>query len=102
MPWKDTQRSISCIPEGTYDFRFRYPRESASRDYLHILLKDVENRDYILFHRGNTAADTRGCILTGLTCKKDWIGQSTLAHENLMNSIIELQTTEGKLTIKNR
>ncbi|QDP49469.1 MAG: hypothetical protein Unbinned2716contig1000_50 [Prokaryotic dsDNA virus sp.] len=103
LPWKDNQRSISCIPSGTYDVRFRYPRESASRDYLHLMVKDVKDRDYILFHRGNTSKDTRGCILTGLTKKKDWIGQSTLAHEELMNSIIELKTTSKiKLIIKNK
>lgn len=103
LPWKNNERSISCIPAGEYDCRFRYPRESGSRDYLHLLVKDVKDRDYILFHRGNTAKDTKGCILTGLTAKKDWIGQSTLAHEELMNSIIELQTTSSiKLTIKNR
>jgi hypothetical protein len=53
-PWKNNVRNISCIPDGIYDVRLRLPRESASRDYLHLLVKEVPNRDYILFHRGNT------------------------------------------------
>ena len=62
-PWIDNQRSISCIPKGRYKVRLRLARESATRDYLHLLVQDVPNRDYILFHRGNTAKDTSGCIL---------------------------------------
>ena len=30
-----------------------------------IAVRDVPGRDHILFHPGNTAADTRGCILPG-------------------------------------
>jgi hypothetical protein len=103
LPWKDNQRSISCIPAGTYDCRFRYPRESGSRDYLHLLVKDVPNRDYILFHRGNSAKDTRGCILTGTAKSKDFVKNSTMAHATLMDDIIDLQTTNSiSLTIKNK
>ena len=54
-PWIDNQRSISCIPKGNYKVRLRLARESATRDYLHLLVQDVPNRDWILFHRGNTA-----------------------------------------------
>ena len=64
-PWKDNQRNISCIPDGEYNVRLRLPRESATRDYIHLLVKEVPNRDWILFHRGNTAKDTSGCILVG-------------------------------------
>ena len=58
-PYLDNQRNISCIPEGEYPVRLRYPRESATREYLHLLVQDVPNRDYILFHRGNFPKDTR-------------------------------------------
>ena len=30
LPWKDNQRSISCIPAGEYKVRIRVARESAS------------------------------------------------------------------------
>ena len=101
LPYKDNQRSISCIPAGEYSARLRYPRESGSRDYLHILVKDVPNRDYILFHRGNTAKDSRGCILVGLKSQQDIVHNSTLAMDLLMKEIINLGGENIKLIIKN-
>ena len=53
LPYRDNQRSISCIPIGSYKVRMRYPRESATRDYLHLLVQDVKDRSYILFHSKN-------------------------------------------------
>lgn len=101
--WADNQKSISCIPEGKYKMRFRYPRESASYDYLHLLVQDVPNRDYILFHIGNRAKDSRGCILTGQTRKDDFVGLSRKAHTKLMDNLIEKGVTDNiNLIIKNR
>lgn len=69
LPWKNNQRSISCIPHGyylmkPYLFRGKYPS-------YHIL--DVPNRSNILIHQGNFAGDVskgylsnvEGCILVG-------------------------------------
>ena len=42
-PYLDNQRNISCIPAGQYKVRIRYPRESATRDYIHLLVKDVKD-----------------------------------------------------------
>jgi len=103
LPDLNNKRSISCIPEGTYNCRLRLPRESATRDYMHLLVKDVPDRDYILMHIGNSPKDTRGCILTGKTVKKNWLGQSSIAHAELMDSIIENNLSENiSLTIKNK
>ena len=88
LPWKDNQRGVSCIPIGEYKVRFRYPRESATREYLHLLVKDVPNRDYILFHRGNSAKDTRGCILVGQGSQHNKVNNSTLAMDLLMRELI--------------
>tara|TARA_R110000851_G_scaffold5505_3_gene22748 strand:+ start:89 stop:508 length:420 start_codon:yes stop_codon:yes gene_type:complete len=101
-PWKDNQRNISCIPEGNYKVRLRLPRESASRDYIHLLLEDVENRSYILFHRGNTAKDTRGCILVGLGSEQDIVHNSTLAMDLLIKEVIHLGAENINLIIKNK
>ena len=89
-PWIDNQRNISCIPEGEYPVRLRYPRESGTRDYLHLLVQDVPNRDWILFHRGNTAKDTSGCILVGLGSQQDFVSNSTLAMDLLIKEILNL------------
>jgi hypothetical protein len=102
LPYKDNQRSISSIPAGEYSVRMRYPRESATRDYLHLLVEDVPNRDYILFHRGNTAKDSRGCILVGKGSQHNIVYNSRLAMDLLMKEIINLGGTNIKLIIKNR
>ena len=101
-PWVDNQRNISCIPEGVYPVRLRLPRESASRDYLHLLVQEVPNRDWILFHRGNTAKDTSGCILVGLGTQQDVVNNSVLAMDLLIKEILNLGGENINLIIKNK
>lgn len=67
LPWKDNQRSVSCIPSGAYvltphawddgnDFKFKKTWE----------VNNVEGRSSILMHVGNFTKDTDGCILVGM------------------------------------
>ena len=100
--WQDNQRNISCIPEGVYPVRLRLPRESGTRDYLHLLVKEVPNRDWILFHRGNTAKDTSGCILVGLGTEQDVVHNSVLAMDLLIKEILHLGGENINLIIKNK
>jgi len=101
-PWIDNERNFSCIPEGEYDVRLRLPRESATREYIHLLVQEVPNRNWILFHRGNTAKDTRGCILVGLGSQQDIVQNSVLAMDLLIKEILNLGGTKIKLIIKNK
>jgi len=101
-PYLDNKRNISCIPEGVYDVRLRLPRESATRDYLHLLVQEVPNRDWILFHRGNKAKDTSGCILVGLGSQQDFVSNSVLAMDLLIKEIIHLGGKNINLIIKNK
>ena len=101
-PWKDNQRNISCIPKGNYKVRLRLPRESASRDYLHLLVQDVPNRKWILVHRGNFPSQTQGCILVGLGSEQDIVHNSTLAMDLLIKEVIHLGAENINLTIKNK
>jgi hypothetical protein len=101
-PYINNERNISCIPEGEYKVRLRLARESATRDYLHLLVQDVPNRDWILFHRGNSAKDTSGCILVGLGSQQDFVQNSRLAMDLLIKEIINLGGTNINLIIKNK
>jgi len=52
----------SRIPDGDYECS-PYSSEKHKDVYL---IKNVPERSSILFHHGNTEADTRGCIILGL------------------------------------
>lgn len=69
LPWRNNERSISCIPPGEYPVEIR-----ISPKYGEIYwVKDVPDRTFILIHSGNWAGDTskgykthvNGCILLG-------------------------------------
>ena len=102
LPYLDNQRSISCIPEGEYKVRLRTAKESSSRDYLHLLVQDVEGRSYILVHIGNFPKDTKGCILVGQSRQQDRVNNSRLAMDLLMKEILNLGGTNINLIIKNK
>lgn len=61
-PWRDNQRSISCIPTGAYIVK---PVKSPRFGNTYEVTK-VPDRSHILFHAGNTLNDTQGCILLGM------------------------------------
>ena len=71
----------TAIPAGTYKVVITYsPR---FRKALPLLL-DVPHFTGIRIHPGNTAADTEGCILPGLTRGTDWVGSSAAAFAKLL------------------
>ena len=65
LPWKENKRSISCIPEGLYEYTFY---DSPKNGYV-IQLENVRNRDYIQVHSGNFTYQVEGCILVGDSVK---------------------------------
>ena len=61
LPDRDNQKNISCIPEGNYLCkRVQSPSHGNTFEVCH-----VPHRSHILFHKGNTAKDAKGCILLG-------------------------------------
>lgn len=61
LPWLENKRMISCIPEGHYYCkRVNSPKFGDTFEVM-----EVPERSHILFHKGNLADDTHGCILTG-------------------------------------
>jgi hypothetical protein len=101
-PYFNNLKNISCIPEGNYKVRLRLPRESATRDYVHLLVQDVPDRDWILFHRGNYPYQSQGCILVGLGSQQDFVSNSVLAMDLLIKEILNLGGENINLIIKNK
>ncbi|HWP38960.1 MAG TPA: DUF5675 family protein [Gemmatimonadales bacterium] len=60
--WRNNQRSVSCIPAGLYTCR---RTRWLKHDLETFEITEVPGRTRILFHPGNTVADTEGCILVG-------------------------------------
>jgi hypothetical protein len=99
---KTSETGTALSTEEAQHLRLRLARESATRDYLHLLVQDVPNRDWILFHIGNTAKDTSGCILVGNGRKQDIVENSRLAMELVIKEILNLGGENINLIIKNK
>lgn len=82
--WKNNQKNVSCIPKGEYETEVRAAGDSPSRDYDHLILRDVPDRTYILWHIGNRPQHTQGCILPGETATPDMVGRSTKVFNEIM------------------
>ena len=86
LPWRDNQRSISCIPPGDYLTKTR----QSPRFGLTYHVTEVPGRSYILIHSGNWAGDTskgykthvNGCILLGKS--RGWLaGQVAVLNSRI-------------------
>ncbi len=63
LPWRDNQRSISCIPLGTYAVIKQPPK--ADRPYPYFRFVSVPGRSGILIHRISYVSGLKGCIGVG-------------------------------------
>lgn len=76
LPWRNNQRSVSCIQEGEYLVTYSGPvlkddpttevDESGGRHprpYGHYIVHNVPGRSGILIHRGYNPSWSQGCIL---------------------------------------
>ena len=48
LPWKENEKSVSCVPEGKYLLKKRY----SAKYKWHIEVVNVPGRKFILFHSG--------------------------------------------------
>ena len=58
---RDNANNVSCIPTGQYICK-RYSSPKYPNTFE---VTGVQNRSYILFHPGNIAENSAGCILLG-------------------------------------
>lgn len=59
LPWNHNKRNISCIPEGNYEIQTRFSKKYQH----HLIIKNVKDRSFILFHPANEAnKELLGCI----------------------------------------
>ena len=99
----------TCIPEGTYDIKFRktggfhakYTERYKNAHYGMLHIQDVPNFTYILIHTGNTDEHTSGCLIVGETqqdleiSKDGFIGSSTVAYKKMYAKVAG-QLLQGK------
>jgi hypothetical protein len=100
LPWKDNQRRVSCIPEGTYKaIKHRSPKFGNS-----VWIKDVPNRSEILIHPANHVRQLLGCIAVGKDLKDiDGDGlEDTTASRDTMNELLALLPDSFEVTIEYR
>ena len=104
----------TCIPEGTYDIKFRtvggfhskYSERYGNAHYGMLHLQDVPNFTYILIHAGNTDEHTSGCLIVGETQQDldisddGFIGHSGKAYSKLYNKVAKELLLGKKVTIE--
>jgi RNase P/RNase MRP subunit p29 len=104
----------TCIPEGTYDIKFRktggfdskYRERYKNAHYGMLHIQDVPNFTYILIHTGNTDEHTSGCLIVGETqqdleiSKDGFIGSSTVAYKKMYAKVAGQLLQGKKVTIE--
>ena len=104
----------TCIPEGTYDIKFRtvggfhskYSERYGNAHYGMLHLQDVPNFTYILIHAGNTDEHTSGCLIVGETQQDldisddGFIGHSGKAYSKLYNKVAKELLLGKEVTIE--
>ena len=103
----------TCIPEGTYDIKFRktggfhakYTERYKNAHYGMLHIQDVPNFTYILIHTGNSDEHTSGCLIVGETqqdldiSKDGFIGSSTVAYKKMYAKVASQLLQGKKVTI---
>ena len=94
LPWKDNQRNISCIPEGSY----KVIKHNSPKFGNTLWFKEVKNRSEILIHSLNNTGQSRGCLGVG----EQLTNQGTLINsKKALNYLLENIDNEIIIEISN-
>jgi len=116
---EDEEREVkvmheTCIPEGTYEIKYRkeggfhsrYSARYGSKHFGMLELQEVPGFQFILIHSGNTDEHTSGCVLVGDQQKNNkiykdgFVGESRNAYERIYKQISEALNYENKVEIE--
>ena len=104
----------TCIPEGTYDIKFRktggfharYTERYKNAHYGMLHIQDVPGFTYILIHTGNTDEHTSGCLIVGETQQdldinfNGMVGSSAVAYKKMYAKVANQLLQGKKVTIE--
>jgi hypothetical protein len=78
------ENTKKIIPTGTYKIVLVW-----SNKFRRVLpeLVNVPKRAAIRIHRGNSAKDTRGCILVGISDKAGWVSNSAQYEQKVVELV---------------
>lgn len=117
---EDTRRHVkvpgeTCIPDGTYLVTLRteggfHGRYLAAYPRAHqgmLWVRDIPGYEWVLIHRGNTPADTEGCILVGsepaMNMGEFTVLRSAPAYEGLYARVVDAAARrELSITLQDR
>lgn len=90
--WLNNKKNVSCVPEGEYNAA-KYP----SKNFRLTFCVSVQDRTGILFHAGNQAKETEGCILLGehFVMRKTgglWLSNSAKAINYFLESLKDVKS----------
>lgn len=97
LPWLANQHDISCIPDRKYKIsRYKSPTHGEV-----FQVEGVPSRTNIEFHIGNSAKDSKGCILLGMSFNQGTfpsILESATAFSWFMNHLEGINSADFSIT----
>lgn len=87
----------TCIPRGTYDVIIDFSPK-YNKEMPHVM--NVPGYDGIRIHPGNKSEDTEGCILVGSTKSKDFVGNSKVTFDKLMELLDAAYNRNEPITLE--
>jgi hypothetical protein len=97
LPNKNNKKSVSCIPDGEYQYK---AYDSPSKGKV-LLLENVPDRTWIEVHAGNYTSQIQGCVLVGDGIK--WLNDDSIPDvtnsKRSLDKVLALAGQNGTIEI---